>query len=172
MLSHSKGTAKVESVQWRATKMITSLHYESYERLARLNLFSLKKRRLWRKIIECFKLKGFTNVDACKLFSIDDSPHTRSIGVKLRCKQVQIDCTKFFFTNNMAREQNKFQLQWCSVTQSILLKTKLITISSNKVSDYSKSPGILQGIWLHICFWLTLLQTALTHSCCLEINVP
>ncbi len=86
--------------------MITSLRSKSYEeRLASLNLFSLEKRRLKGKITECFK--GFTNVDASKLFSVDDTSRTRSNGVKLRCKQVQLDSTKFFITNDVVREWNK-----------------------------------------------------------------
>ena len=96
---HIKDIVKLEAVQRRATKMITSLRNKSYEeRLAQLNLFSLEKRRLRGKLIECFKIfKGFTNVDASKLFSIDNSSRTRSNGIKLRCKQVQLDSTKFFF---------------------------------------------------------------------------
>ncbi len=75
---------------------------------ARINLFSLKKRRLRGKIIECFKIfKGFTNVDASKMFSIDNTKRTRSNGVKLRCKQVQLDYTRFFFTTDVVREWNK-----------------------------------------------------------------
>jgi hypothetical protein len=106
---HAKDIAKLEAVQRRATKMITSLRNKSYEeRLSSLNLFSLEKRRLRGKLIECYKiLKGFTNVDPSKLFSIDNSARTRSNGVKLRCKQVQLDCTKFFFTNDVVREWNK-----------------------------------------------------------------
>ncbi len=46
-------------------------------------------------------------MDASKMFSIDNTPQTRSSGVKLRCKQVQLDCTKFFFTNDVVREWNK-----------------------------------------------------------------
>ena len=77
---HVKDIAKLEAVQRRATKMITSLRNKSYEeRLARLNLFSLEKRRLRGKNIECYKiLKGFTNVDANKMFSIDNTSRTRS----------------------------------------------------------------------------------------------
>ncbi len=47
-----------------------------------------EKRRLRGKLIECFKIKGFTNVDASKLFSVDETSRTRSNGVKLRSKQV------------------------------------------------------------------------------------
>ncbi len=72
---HAKDLAKLDGVQRRATKMITSLRNKSYEeRLARLNLFSLEKRQLRGKIIECFKiLKGFMNVEASKIFWIDNT---------------------------------------------------------------------------------------------------
>ncbi len=46
-------------------------------------------------------------MDASKLFSVDDTSQTRSNGVKLRCKQVQLDSTKLFFTNDVVREWNK-----------------------------------------------------------------
>ena len=106
---HEKDIAKLESVQRRATKMIPSLRNKSYEeRLVNLNLFTLRKRRLRGKLIECFKiLKGFTNVDFDKLFLIDDTSRTRNNGHKLKCRQVRSDCTKFFFTNDVVREWNK-----------------------------------------------------------------
>ncbi len=105
----AKNIAKLEAMQRRATKRIPSLHNKSYEeRLAQLNLFSIEKRRLSGKLIECFKIvKGFTNVDANRLFLIDDSSRTRSNGVKLRCKHLHLACTKFFFTNDVVREWNK-----------------------------------------------------------------
>ncbi len=106
---HAKDIAKSEAVQRRATKIIPSLRNKSYEeRLARLNPFSLEKRRIRGKLVECFKiLKGFTNVDANKLFSIDNLSRTRSNGIKLRRRHIELDCTKFFLTNDVVREWNK-----------------------------------------------------------------
>ncbi len=46
-------------------------------------------------------------MDAGNMFSVDNIPRTRSNEVKLRCKQVQLDSTKFFFTNDVVREWNK-----------------------------------------------------------------
>ncbi len=63
--------------------------------------------------MECFKiLKGFTNVDAKKLFSIDDLLLTRSNGIKLRCRQIKLDST-----NDVVREWNKLPSSWWSVSQ-------------------------------------------------------
>ncbi len=103
---HVKDIAKLEGVKLRATKMIPSLRNKPYEeRLSHLNLFSLEKRRLRGKLIECFKLlNGFTNVDATKLLIRDDSSRTRNNGAKLKCKQVNSDSAKIFFTNAVVRD--------------------------------------------------------------------
>ncbi len=106
---HVKDIAKLKGAQRRATKMIPSLRNKPHEeRLSHLNLFSLEKRRLRGKLIECFKvLNGFTNVDGTKLFVVDDSSRTRSNGANLTCKQVNSDCAKYFFTNGVVRDWNK-----------------------------------------------------------------
>ncbi len=59
------------------------------------------------------------------MFSIDNTPRTRSNGVKLRCKQVQLDYTKLFFTIDVVSEWNKLPP---SVVQCD-------TINSFKISD-------------------------------------
>ena len=41
-------------------------------------------------------------MDTSELFSIHNSTRTRSNDLKLRCKQVHLDSTKFFFTNDLA----------------------------------------------------------------------
>ncbi len=89
--------------------MIPSLRNKPYEeRLSHLNLFALETRRLRGKQSECFKLSNsFTNVDPTKLFVMDDSTLTRNSGAKLKCRQVNSDCTIFFFTNAAGHEWNR-----------------------------------------------------------------
>ncbi len=106
-LHHAKDISKL-GVQRRETKMIPSLGNKPYEeRLLNLKLFSLEKRRQRGKLVECLKLiNGFTNVDATKLFMMDDLSRTRNNGSKLKSKQVHSDCTEFFFTNAVVRDSN------------------------------------------------------------------
>ncbi len=89
--------------------MVPSLRDKPYdERLAALNMFCHEKRRLRGKLIECFKsLTGFTNVDNFTLFEIDDTSRTRNNGTKLKCRQMNSDCTKFFLSSVATREWNK-----------------------------------------------------------------
>ncbi len=119
---HVKEIAKLQCVQRRATKMIPFLRNKPYEeRLSHLNLFSLEKRRLRGKLIECFKLlNGFTNVDVTKLFMMDDSLRTWSNGAKLKCKQANSDCTKYFFNNVVVTDWNRLppSVVQCSSTDS------------------------------------------------------
>ncbi len=78
--------------------MASSLRNTPYdERLSALNMFFREKRRLRGKLIEVSKiLDGFTNVDISALFEIDDTTRTRNNGTKLKCGQINSDCTKFF----------------------------------------------------------------------------
>ena len=46
-------------------------------------------------------LKRFTNVDPNKKFQTDNSSLTNSHGVKLRYRQIQLNCTKFYFDHEI-----------------------------------------------------------------------
>ncbi len=46
-------------------------------------------------------------MDGSKLFSTGNSSRTRSNIVKLRCKQIQLDSTKFYLTNDVVGKWNK-----------------------------------------------------------------
>ncbi len=137
----AKDIARLEAIQCRATKMIPSLPNKLYEeRLARLNLFSLEKRRLRGKLVECFRMiKGFINVDANRLFLIDGLSRTRGNGVKLRYKQLHLDCTKFFFTNDVVRE-------WIKLPPSVV-QCNTINSLKNKLDHHL----LQQGFGYRIC---------------------
>ena len=103
-----KDINKLESVQRRATKLIPSLRNKAYEdRLRELDLFSLTKRRLRGKLIECFKiLKGFNNIMPEALFTLAPELPTRGNSLKLRGHRVNLDITKYFFTNDIVDKWN------------------------------------------------------------------
>ncbi len=117
--------------------MITSIRNKPYkERLGSLNLFSFEKRRLRGKPIECFNiLQAFTNVEWSKLLSTDDTSRALSNGVNFRCKQAQLDTTKFFFTNDMIREWNK--------PPPSVVQCDAINSFKNKLNHHFLNQGIL-----------------------------
>ena len=122
-----KDIRKLESVQRRATKLIPSLRSKPYEdRLRELNLFSLSKRRLRGKLIECFKiLKGFNNVDIKNYFTLAPLLPTRGNGLKLRGHRSNLDSTKYFFTNDIVDEWNKLPENIIQSKTINTFKTKL-----------------------------------------------
>ncbi len=75
------------------------------------------------------------NVDANKLILIDDLSSVKNNGVKLSCRQIRFNYTKSFFANNIIGEWNKLPPPVVKCITIDFLKTNLITISSNKVSD-------------------------------------
>ena len=68
-----------EGVQRRATKMIQSLRNLSYEeRLKRLGMFSLRRRKRMGDMTEVFKMiHGIDKVNLGKIFSMDKDRRTR-----------------------------------------------------------------------------------------------
>ena len=106
---YKKDIEKLERIQRRVTKMIPRLRNKPYEeRLKELNLFSLTKRRIRGDLIEVFKiLKGYSNLDASKYFSIDRSNHTRSNGLKIKPKRFKTLEAKHFFFNRIVNVWNK-----------------------------------------------------------------
>ena len=99
---------KIRKGPGKNNKTLPSVRHISYDRrLARLNLFSLKKRRLRSQLIETFKiLKGIENIDYRKLFTLS-SNQTRSNGWKLDLKRFNTSQCGNFFTYKIASHWNK-----------------------------------------------------------------
>ena len=76
-----KDADMLEGVQRRATKMIPCLRKLSYEeRLKRLGMFSLRRRRLRGDMFKVFKMiQGMGKVNLGKVFCIDEDGRTRNI---------------------------------------------------------------------------------------------
>lgn len=132
-----KDIERLENVQRRATKMIPSLRHKSYhERLKRLNLFSLKKRRLRGQLIECFKiLKGFNRLDRDELFTLDTDDRTRSNGMKLKVKKANLDVTQNFFTYSVIPEWNKLPRR--------VVECRTINTFKRKLDAHLKEAGVV-----------------------------
>lgn len=116
-------------------KMITSLRDKSYqERLVTLSLFPLERRQLEGKSNECFPLlKGFTNANASKLFSVENSSWTSSdCKIKIR---IQLIRTKLIFAYDLGTDPNKLPLSSVLCETMHLGRIISTTVSSNKESD-------------------------------------
>ena len=93
----------LESVQRRATRMITGFGELSYkERLGRLNLTTLEERRSRGDRIEAFKiLKGLEDVEAERFFNLAADTRTRGHSLKIRKPHARLDVRKFFFSHRV-----------------------------------------------------------------------
>ena len=100
----------LEAVQRRATRMIPSLRKLSYEeRLKKLNLFSLKKRRLRGDMIEVYKMiNGIDKVHLDKLFEFSNDDRLRRNEYHLKIKShVNKNSALHFFTRRVIEYWNK-----------------------------------------------------------------
>jgi len=104
---HFKKDEKLpESVQRRATRMMRGLeHLSPEERLRKLGLFSLKKRRLER---ESYKyLKGGCQEAPARLLSVVPRDRTRANGHKLKPRKFRLNMRKNFFPLRLTEHWNR-----------------------------------------------------------------
>ena len=110
----------LEKVQRRATKMISEFRHLSYEeRLNKLGLISLEKRRVRGDLIQAFKvIKGIDKVHYSKFFTLNVDRRTRGHKYKLIKKRSRLDLRKNFFSQRVVSAWNNLPetvVESCSV---------------------------------------------------------
>jgi len=100
----------LERVQRSATKLVPALRRCSYEeRLKRLGLTSLRKRRERGDVIEVFKIMtGREKIEAEQFFELADNSHgLRGHTLKIRKGRAQRDVRKYSFSQRIVNSWNR-----------------------------------------------------------------
>ena len=107
--NYIKDQNSLERVQRRATKHIPVLRHLTYEeRLKRLDMFPLHKRRIRGDLIEVFKiLNQFDKINPDKLFEINNATVTRGNGKKLKGQRYNTIARKSYFSVRIVDHWNK-----------------------------------------------------------------
>ena len=104
-----KDVVLLEKVQKRATKMISELRHLSYDqRLHKLGLISLEKRRIRGDLIQAFKIiKGFDKINMSKFFTLSVGSRTRGHSFKLSKNRARLELRRNFFSQRVVNAWNK-----------------------------------------------------------------
>ncbi|XP_072025076.1 uncharacterized protein [Amphiura filiformis] len=99
----------IEKVQARATKLIPSIQHLTYEeRLRRLNLTTMEKRRERGDIIQTYRIMNqIDRINPDTLFQKADYQGTRGHSQKLAKSRSRLDTRKYFYSQRVVENWNK-----------------------------------------------------------------
>ena len=124
----------LEKVQRQFTRMFPTLRELQYEeRLRRLKLFSLERRRKRGDLIEVFRqLKGFSQIEGTGLFQRNNNPNLRGHSLKLAKPRAKTRRRAQYFSHRIIEGWNK-------LPEEVVL--------SNTVGEFKQK---LDGVWERI----------------------
>ena len=167
-----------EQVQRRAMKMIRGLEHPSYvERLRKLSLFSLEKRRLWGDLIAAFQyFRGAYKQEKHQLFIWTDSDRTRRIGFKLKEQRSRLDGRgeMFYSEGGEVLEQTAWRSCGCPIPGGIQGQVgwgpgKPELVADNPARDRRSEAGGREGPFQSMPFCDSLiLNLTSTIPCCVS----
>ena len=125
----------LEKVQKRATKLVKGIRKLSYkERLMRLNLPTLKFRRLRGDMIEVYKiLTGKYDAQIVPKLALSENVNTRGNSFKLKTDRPKYDLRKFSFASRIVN-------LWNSLPDSIVCADSTNSFK-NKLHSVRNKPG-------------------------------
>ncbi|KFQ78541.1 hypothetical protein N337_12417, partial [Phoenicopterus ruber ruber] len=132
---HKRDMDLWEQVQRRATKMIRGTEHLSYEdRLRKLGLFRLEKRRLWGDLIAASQyVKGVYKKAGEALLTRTCSDRTRGDGFKMKGGRFRLDIRKKFFTMRVERHCNRLPSEVVDAPSLEVFKARMDGALSNLV---------------------------------------
>jgi len=125
----------LERVQRRAKNIIRGMeHLRCEERMSKLELLSLEKRRLWEDLIVVFQyLKEAYKKYGDKPFSRACCDRTRGNGFKLKEDRFGLDIRKNFFTVRVVKHRHRLPREVVDAPSLESLKVRLDGALSNLI---------------------------------------
>ena len=143
--NYRKDINKIERVQRRCTRMLPGFKQLSYrERLNKLGLYSLERRRLRGDLIEVFKMmKGIDRVDVDKLFPLRVGKiQTRGHDMRIKGQKFRGNMRGNFFTQRVVAVWNDLPAEVVEAGSILTFKSKVDRYMDGKgMEGYGLSAG-------------------------------